>query len=57
MPVLAFRAQAESAAWERERLQHPASRVVDWEGSSHFLHQERPEELNAVVAGWLRGLG
>jgi pimeloyl-ACP methyl ester carboxylesterase len=60
VPALAFRAgrqdPAEVARWEREQFQHPKSKAVAWEGTGHFLHQERPAEFNAILLEWLQGL-
>ncbi|MBI2766715.1 MAG: alpha/beta hydrolase [Chloroflexi bacterium] len=59
-PALSFRAGRDDpqamAAWEASVLAHPKSRAVGWEGSGHFLHQERPAEFNALVLDWLAGL-
>jgi pimeloyl-ACP methyl ester carboxylesterase len=52
-PVLAFYASPEQADAEAAVLSDPRSRVVAWEGSGHWLHQERPAELNALVDAWL----
>jgi len=41
---------------ERAGFQDPRSKIVTWEGTGHWLHQERPAEFNAVVDGWLAGL-
>jgi pimeloyl-ACP methyl ester carboxylesterase len=59
-PALAFRAGSQDpvavANWERSCFQHPYSRAVGWEGSGHWLHQERPAEFNALLLEWLAGL-
>jgi len=59
-PALAFRAGKQDpsamAAWEREHFTHPASRAVGWEGTGHWLHQERPAEFNSILLSWLAGL-
>ena len=44
------------AAWEAGVLRHPYSRVVSWEGSGHWVHQERVPEFNALVLDWIEGL-
>jgi pimeloyl-ACP methyl ester carboxylesterase len=58
VPALAFRAGEQdpsgSAAWERAQFAHPQSKAVAWEGTGHFLHQERPAEFNAIVLAWMR---
>jgi pimeloyl-ACP methyl ester carboxylesterase len=60
VPALAFRAgrqdPAAVAQWERAQLVHPYSKAVGWEGTGHFLHQERPAEFNAILLEWLAGL-
>ena len=60
VPALTFRAgyqdPTEMARWEREQFQHPKSKAVGWEGTGHFLHQERPAEFNAILLDWLKGL-
>lgn len=59
-PALAFRAgrqdPAAVAAWEREQFQHPKSKAVSWEGTGHWLHQERPAEFNSILLDWLATL-
>lgn len=55
-PVLAVYADPERAAWEATTHRHPYSRHFSWEGAGHWLHQERPEEFNALVSDWIRGL-
>lgn len=60
VPALAFRAGKQNPAamseWERRHLCHPYSKTVAWEGTGHFLHQERPAEFNAIVQEWIAGL-
>ncbi|MPQ96484.1 alpha/beta fold hydrolase [Modestobacter sp. I12A-02628] len=55
-PTLAFHRLPDMADWERGVLTHPASRAVSWEGSGHWLHQERPVEFNRLVLDWLADL-
>ncbi|MGI8927610.1 MAG: alpha/beta fold hydrolase [Tepidiformaceae bacterium] len=55
-PVLAFYAEPARAAVEASLAKHPYSRAVGWEGSGHFLHQERPAEFNDILTAWLAGL-
>jgi pimeloyl-ACP methyl ester carboxylesterase len=59
-PSLVFRAgrqdPAAVAQWERSCFPHPASRAVAWEGTGHWLHQERPAEFNAILLDWLASL-
>ncbi|MFC5181084.1 alpha/beta fold hydrolase [Actinomadura harenae] len=49
-------AQADTSAWERGLLRHPASRSEVWPGGGHRLHAERPAEFTLVVRRWLDGL-
>ena len=55
-PVLAMYTDPERAAFEATLFQDPRSRSVAWEGSGHWFHQERPEEFNHLVSGWLASL-
>jgi pimeloyl-ACP methyl ester carboxylesterase len=60
VPALAFRAGSQDpvsvAAWERAQFAHPYSRAVGWEGTGHWLHQERPAEFNSILLSWLKDL-
>ncbi|MGE0599663.1 MAG: alpha/beta fold hydrolase [Dehalococcoidia bacterium] len=60
VPALAFRAGRQDpsavAQWERENFRHPKSRALSWEGTGHWLHQERPAEFNAILLEWLASL-
>ncbi|MEQ4716174.1 alpha/beta hydrolase [Nonomuraea sp. B19D2] len=53
-PVLSIWSDRERASWESGLLKDPASKVVCWEGASHRLHEERPEEFVSLVEEWLR---
>jgi pimeloyl-ACP methyl ester carboxylesterase len=55
-PVLAVHADPARAAWDATTFQHPASRAVSWEGSGHWLHQERPAEFNQLLGTWLEAV-
>lgn len=55
-PVLSFYADPGRAAVETATFSDPHSHVVTWEGASHWLHQDRPDEFNAVVDRWLASL-
>jgi pimeloyl-ACP methyl ester carboxylesterase len=55
-PVLSFYADPKRAAVETATFNDPRSHVVTWEGASHWLHQDRPDEFNAVVDRWLATL-
>ena len=60
VPALAFRAGSQGPAamadWERAQFQHPKSHAVAWEGTGHWLHQERPAEFNSILLDWLKSL-
>nr|WP_235544261.1 alpha/beta hydrolase [Phycicoccus sp. Soil803] len=34
----------------------PGSRVQEWVGTTHYLHQQRPEEFAQLVQGWVGGV-
>jgi pimeloyl-ACP methyl ester carboxylesterase len=51
-PVLALHSSPAAAAWERPLLSHPLSRLELWEGAGHYLHEERPGALAALVREW-----
>ena len=52
-PSLAVHTSPEAAAWERGLpRQHPASRVLLWEGCGHYPHEERPAETAALLREW-----
>ncbi|MFI6772202.1 alpha/beta fold hydrolase [Nocardia sp. NPDC050412] len=55
-PVLSISALPGRAEWETPLFNHPASRALGWEGSSHYLHLERYREMAAVVSGWVDAL-
>jgi pimeloyl-ACP methyl ester carboxylesterase len=59
-PAFAFRAGRQDpssvATWERAQFRHPYSKAVGWEGTGHFLHQERPAEFNELIRAWIAGL-
>lgn len=57
-PVLALYADEARAAVERSVLPDDgSSRIELWPGAGHFMHQERPDEFNALALEWLRKLG
>jgi pimeloyl-ACP methyl ester carboxylesterase len=56
-PVLALHATPDRAALEATLLTDPRSKAMVWEGSGHWLHQERPGEFNWVVETWIASLG
>jgi pimeloyl-ACP methyl ester carboxylesterase len=56
-PVLALYANPERAAAETELFGDQRSRAIGWEGTGHWLHQERPAEFNATVSAWLASTG
>jgi pimeloyl-ACP methyl ester carboxylesterase len=55
-PVLAIYAAPDRAALEATLLTHPRSHAIAWDGSGHWLHQERPDEFNSVVESWITSL-
>lgn len=55
-PVLSFHSLPGRAAWESRLFDHPRSRAIEWEGSGHDLHIERPGELSALTVAWLTAL-
>jgi pimeloyl-ACP methyl ester carboxylesterase len=55
-PVLAFYADPSRAAAESALFDDDRSRVVTFEGSGHWLHQERPAEVNAIIDSWFASL-
>ena len=55
-PVLAFYTDPSRAAFEAQLFTDSASKAVAWEGSGHWLHQERPDEFNHLVDSWLASL-
>lgn len=55
-PVLALYADSGRAAIEAALLSDGRSRVVTFEGSGHWLHQERPTEVNHLIDSWLTSL-
>jgi pimeloyl-ACP methyl ester carboxylesterase len=55
-PVLALYADPARAAVEAALLTDGRSRVVSFEGSGHWLHQERPGEVNHIIDTWLATL-
>ena len=55
-PVLSFYTDPARGALEETLFRDPRSKVVSWEGSGHWLHQERPVEFNSLVDGWLAAL-
>lgn len=55
-PVLAVHAAPGKADWERTTFRDPRSVALDWRGSGHWIHVERPAELAETVTRWLAGL-
>lgn len=55
-PVLAVYTDPDRAAFEATLFEDPISRSYAWPGSGHWLHQERPEEFNFLMEGWLATL-
>jgi pimeloyl-ACP methyl ester carboxylesterase len=55
-PILSFYADPRRIEVEAALFGDAHSRCIGWEGSGHWLHQERPAEFNALVADWIAGL-
>jgi pimeloyl-ACP methyl ester carboxylesterase len=55
-PVFSFYTDPARAALEERLFIDPRSKAVSWEGSGHWLHQERPAEFNSLVDRWLASL-
>jgi pimeloyl-ACP methyl ester carboxylesterase len=56
-PVLSFHRDPERALLERRLAVNPASRAIAVPGAGHWLHQERPDLIEAQTERWLDGLG
>jgi pimeloyl-ACP methyl ester carboxylesterase len=54
-PTMGFYSRPDAAAWEQPLL-GDRSRVVVWEGSGHYLHEERPAEFCLLLDSWVQGL-
>jgi pimeloyl-ACP methyl ester carboxylesterase len=54
--VLSFYADPKRVAVEMPLFNDARSRAIGWEGAGHWLHQERPDEFNALVAKWIASL-
>jgi pimeloyl-ACP methyl ester carboxylesterase len=52
-PRLAVYASAAAATFERSLPAGDRDEIHLWDGAGHFLHQERPEEFNRLLLGWL----
>jgi pimeloyl-ACP methyl ester carboxylesterase len=44
-------------AGHAERLLAPRSRMTVVEGAGHFLHPEKPHEVNEQILSWITGRG
>ena len=55
-PVLSFYADPTRVAIESALFTDQHSRAISWEGSGHWLHQERPEDFNALAEAWIASL-
>ncbi|WP_217208044.1 alpha/beta fold hydrolase [Streptomyces sp. AC550_RSS872] len=54
-PVLAVYSNEPAAAWERTADSPTGSRTVVWPDCGHYLHEERPADLVALIDGWTAG--
>ncbi|MGH2488746.1 MAG: alpha/beta fold hydrolase, partial [Candidatus Limnocylindria bacterium] len=55
-PVLALYADPQRAHLEEGLRRDDGSRVVTFEGSGHWLHQERSIEVNVLIETWIDSL-
>lgn len=55
-PVLSVYAQPSRVPVETALFADPRSRAISWDGTGHWLHQERPEAFNALIDRWLESL-
>jgi pimeloyl-ACP methyl ester carboxylesterase len=55
-PVLSLYVDPARAAVAEQVFTAAGSRTVCFEGAGHWLHQERPEEVNSLIDTWLAGL-
>jgi pimeloyl-ACP methyl ester carboxylesterase len=55
-PVLSFYTEPARADLDLTLCRDKRSRAIVWEGSGHWLHQERSVEFNALVESWLQSL-
>ena len=56
VPVLSVWANDDHPAIETPTFVDPRSKALAFPGSGHWLHQERPAEVNAVIDAWLATL-
>jgi pimeloyl-ACP methyl ester carboxylesterase len=52
-PILSFYVDPDRAATAVSTFAHPPAKTVCFEGSGHWLHQERSVEVNSVIDNWL----
>ncbi|TDT97474.1 pimeloyl-ACP methyl ester carboxylesterase [Streptomyces sp. 846.5] len=50
VPVLTVMRTPDRAAWATRTLNHPRSRVETVTGSGHYLHEEQPIEISALIS-------
>lgn len=55
-PVLGLYADPSRAALESSLFRDERSAVMTFEGAGHWIHQERPAEVNAAIDTWLASL-
>jgi pimeloyl-ACP methyl ester carboxylesterase len=55
-PVLAFYADPQRVPAEAELFSDERSQAIGWQGTGHWLHQERPAEFNDTVSTWLASI-
>jgi pimeloyl-ACP methyl ester carboxylesterase len=55
-PVLSVYAEGSRVPVETALFSDPLSRALWWEGTGHWLHQERPDEFNGLLESWLESV-
>jgi pimeloyl-ACP methyl ester carboxylesterase len=55
-PVLSVYAEPSRVPVETALFTDGRSQAVVWEGTGHWLHQERPDAFNTLVDSWMAGL-
>jgi pimeloyl-ACP methyl ester carboxylesterase len=55
-PVLSLYADPSRIPVETALFSDPRSKAISWEGTGHWLHQERPDEFNRLLDTWLASL-
>ncbi|THG29295.1 alpha/beta fold hydrolase [Naasia lichenicola] len=53
VPTLAIHISSAKAEWEGGLMHDPLSRSVAFENAGHWVHQEEPAAVNAVIGDWI----